>query len=72
MLTHPDRIVLDPKVQVVIDMDGFGPKETKIKKFGWYAQPAQHSGIKIFLHQDDPVMTEQEVEALNPNLIIYQ
>jgi hypothetical protein len=34
--------------------------------------PAQHSGIKIFFHQDDPVMTEQEVEALNPDLIIYQ
>jgi hypothetical protein len=72
MITNPDQIQSFPHVQLVIDMDGFGPKETKIKKFGWYAQPAQHSGIKIFFHQDDPLMTEQEVEALNPNLIVYQ
>jgi hypothetical protein len=34
--------------------------------------PAQHSGIKIFYHQDDPVMREEKVEALNPNLLTYR
>jgi hypothetical protein len=72
MITNLDQIQSFQHVKLVIDMDGFGPKETKIKKFGWYAQPAQHSGIKIFFHQDAPVMTEEEVEALNPDVIIYQ
>jgi hypothetical protein len=53
-------------------MDGFGPKETKIKKFGWYAQPAAHSGFKVFYKQDDPVMSDEEVQALNPDVIIFQ
>ncbi len=72
MITNLDQIQKFQHVKFVIDMDGFGPKETKIKKFGWYAQPAEHSGIKIFFHQDDPVMTDEEVEALNPDVIIYQ
>ena len=35
MITDPENIASFPHVQVVVDMDGFGPKETKIRKFGF-------------------------------------
>jgi len=72
MITDPENIGSFPHVQVVVDMDGFGPKETKIRKFGFFAQQAQHSGLKIFYKQDDPVMTDDEVQRLDPDVIIYQ
>jgi hypothetical protein len=72
MITDPENIASLQHVQVVIDMDGFGPKETKIRKFGTFAQQAQHSGIKIFYKHDDPVLTDEEVQALTPDVIIYQ
>lgn len=72
MITDPENIAGFPHVQVVIDMDGFGPKETKIRKFGFFAQQAPHSGLKIFYKQDDPVMTDEEVQRLSPDVIIYQ
>lgn len=61
-----------PRVQIVIDMDGFGPADVKIKKFGTFAQPAEHAGIKIFFDQDNPRLTDEEVVALDPDVIIYQ
>lgn len=61
-----------PRVQIVIDMDGFGPAEVKVKKFKTLAQPAEHAGIKIFFEQDDPRLTDEEVVALGPDVIIYQ
>ncbi|MEO8456978.1 MAG: hypothetical protein ABI559_04115 [Chloroflexota bacterium] len=72
MITDPENIVDFPHVHVVIDMDGFGPKETKIRKFATFTAPAEHSGIKVFYHQDDPVLTDEEVEQLNPDVIIFQ
>jgi hypothetical protein len=61
-----------PHVQIVIDMDGFGPADVKIKKFGTFAQPAENAGIKIFFEQDNPRLTDEEVVALDPDVIIYQ
>lgn len=72
MITDPENIASFSRVQVVVDMDGFGPKETKIRKFGWFAQQAPHSGLKIFYKQDNPVMTDEEVQRLRPDVIIYQ
>jgi hypothetical protein len=72
MITDPENIVDFPHVHVVIDMDGFGPKETKIRKFNTFTAPAEHSGIKVFYKQDDPVLTEEEIEQLNPDVIIFQ
>jgi hypothetical protein len=57
---------------VVMDMDGFGPGEIKQVKFGWYAAPAEYSGIKLFFKQDVPLMSEADVIGLNPDVIIYQ
>lgn len=72
MITDPENFAAFPRVQVVVDMDGFGPKETKIRKFGFFAQQAPHSGLKIFYKQDDPLLTDEEVQQLTPDVIIYQ
>lgn len=72
MLTHPELIQDYPRVKLVIDMDGFGPSDIKRVKYGWFAAPAEHSGIKLFFRHDTDLMSEQEVLELNPDVIIYQ
>jgi hypothetical protein len=53
-------------------MDGFGKPEVKVKKFATFAQPAEHAGIKVFFHQDDPPLTDQQIVDLDPDVIIFQ
>jgi hypothetical protein len=53
-------------------MDGFGLSDIKRVKYGWYAAPAEYSGIKLFFRYDTDLMSEQEVLELNPDVIIYQ
>ena len=72
MVTSTELIQDFPRVRLVIDMDGFGPAEIKQVKFGWYAAPAEHSGIKLFFKQDTPLMSETDVLGLDPDVIIYQ
>jgi hypothetical protein len=72
MVTGSELIQDHARVQLVIDMDGFGPAEIKQVKFGWYAAPAEHSGLKLFFKQDTPLMSEIEVLGLDPDVIIYQ
>jgi hypothetical protein len=72
MITNPELIEDVPGVKLVIDMDGFGPSEIKRVKYGWYAAPAEHSGIKLFFRQDPDLMSEEEIVGLNPDVIIYQ
>lgn len=72
MITNPELIDDLPQVKLVIDMDGFGPPEIKRVKYGWYAAPAEHSGIKLFFRHDPDLMSEEEVLELNPDVIIYQ
>jgi hypothetical protein len=72
MVTNSELIQDFPRVQLVIDMDGFGPADIKQVKFGWYAAPADHSGIKLFFKQDTPLMSEADVLGLDPDVIIYQ
>lgn len=72
MLTNPELIEDYPRVRLVIDMDGFGPSEIKRVKFGWFAEPAEYSGIKLFFQQDIDLMSEQQVLELDPDVIIYQ
>ncbi len=59
-------------MKLVIDMDGFGLSDIKRVKYGWYAAPAEYSGIKLFFRYDTDLMSEQEVLELNPDVIIYQ
>lgn len=72
MITNKDDIDSFRRVRLVIDMDGFGPRETKLAKFETFSAPAEYGGIKLFFQQDDPLLTEEEVLKVRPDLIIYQ
>jgi hypothetical protein len=80
MLTGAKKIRLDPRVQVVIDMDGWGQPWLKYDSYRAYveAEPVQFTGFKLFYHNDtkkgDPLLTPSEVLLLNPkpHYIQYQ
>jgi hypothetical protein len=80
MLTGASKIRLDPRVQVVINMDGWGQPWLKYDSYRAYveSQPVQFTGFKLFFHNDtklgDPILTPAEVLLLNPkpHYIQYQ
>jgi hypothetical protein len=80
MLTGAKKIRLDPRVQVVIDMDGWGQPWLKYDSYRAYveSEPVQFTGFKLFYHNDtkkgDPLLTPSEVLLLNPkpHYIQYQ
>lgn len=72
MVTRPELIQDYPRVHLVMDMDGFGPSAIKVVKYGWYAAPSRHPGIKLFFKHDPDLMSEEDVLALQPTVIIYQ
>jgi hypothetical protein len=80
MLTGAQKIRLDPRVQVVINMDGWGQPWLKYDSYRAYveSQPVQFTGFKLFYHNDtklgDPILTPAEVLLLNPkpHYIQYQ
>ena len=68
MLTNHDKIRLDPRVQVVVDMDGFGAPWLKADgyKFFIVPEPVQYAGFKLFFKNDKPMMTPAQVIRLWP------
>jgi hypothetical protein len=78
MLTGAGKIRLDPRVQVVIDMDGWGQPWLKYDSYRAYveAEPVQFTGFKLFYHNDtkkgDPLLTPGEVLLLNPKPLYIQ
>jgi hypothetical protein len=80
MLTGSKKIKLDPRVQVVIHMDGWGQPWLKYDSYRAYVEsdPVQFTGFKLFYHNDtkkgDPLLTPSEVLLLNPkpHYIQYQ
>jgi hypothetical protein len=78
MLTNSKQIKLDPRVQVVIDMDGWGQPWLKYDSYRAYveAEPVQFTGFKLFYHNDtkkgDPLLTPPEVLMLNPKPLYIQ
>jgi hypothetical protein len=57
MLTNTDKIGLDPRVQVVIQMDGFGSPYLKQDAYRFWISPypVQYAGFKLFYKNDrDP------------------
>jgi hypothetical protein len=68
MLTNHDKIELDPRVQVVIDMDGFGAPWLKEDgyKFFIVPEPVQYTGFKLFYKNDKPMMEPEAVLRLHP------
>jgi hypothetical protein len=76
MLREADQIHLDPRVQVVIDMDGFGPDWMKRSSYRAYvaSDPVQYAGFKLFYKNDKPVMTPRDVLGLfpAPSFVMFQ
>lgn len=68
MLTNYREIRTDPRVQVVIDMDGFGAPSLKKRIYDLVVshRPVQFTGIKLFFKNDHPMMTLREILALSP------
>ena len=68
MVTHSAQIKLDPRVQVVLDMDGNGIPSDKYGSYGAYVhdRPVEFPGIKLFYKQDRPMLTVREVLGLDP------
>lgn len=77
MLTHHRQITTDPRVQVVIDMDGFGTPALKRNIYDYVVnrRPVQFAGLKLFYKNDKPMLSPREVLARfvpTPVYIQYQ
>lgn len=78
MLRGAREIKLDPRVQVVIDMDGWGPPYLKFDSYKDYvvSEPVQFTGFKLFYHNDtkkgDKLLTPMEVLQLKPRPMYIQ
>jgi hypothetical protein len=71
MVTNYKKITPLPQVQIVMDMDGFGPPAQKQTTYADFIQsePVQFTGFKLFYHNDAVVghmMTPAEVLQLAP------
>ena len=74
MLTNHDQIKLDPRVQVVIDMDGFGAPWLKEDAYKFFIapEPVQFTGLKLFYKNDKPMMSPERVLELWPSPVYIQ
>jgi hypothetical protein len=78
MVTNADRIKLDPHVQVVMHMDGWGEPWLKRDSYRDYVvkEPVQYAGFKIFYGNDTrtgtPIMTPADVLRLEPKPLYIQ
>jgi hypothetical protein len=78
MLHGAAEIKLDPRVQVVMNMDGFGPPWLKFDSYRDYIvrEPVQFTGFKIFFHNDgwkgDKLITPIELLQLRPRPMYIQ
>ena len=76
MLTNASQIRLDSRVQVVIDMDGFGTPA--LKRAAWrqviIRHPVQFTGFKLFFNprNDKPMMKPKDVLELDPAPLYIQ
>jgi hypothetical protein len=78
MVTGYKRIKLDPRVQIVMNMDGWGPPSLKRESYRAYVYkyPVEYTGFKLFYKNDtkrgDKLMTPADVLALMPKPIYIQ
>jgi hypothetical protein len=81
MVRSSENIILRPEVQIVMDMDGWGPASTKIQAYQDYIrdEPVEFTGFKLFYKNDfrvagSAMMTPAEVLKLipAPSYIQYQ
>ena len=78
MVTGTENIRLDPRVQIVIDMDGWGAPWLKYDSYRDYItrEPVQFTGFKLFYNNDtkkgDPLLTPGELLRLTPRPVYIQ
>lgn len=80
MVTNAKDIQTHPELQIVMDMDGWGPPEKKRSTYySWInPQPVQFTGFKLFYVNDTEksgqkeMMTKEEVANLRPRPIYIQ
>lgn len=81
MVTNYKRIAPLPEVQIVMDMDGFGPPTQKFTTYADFiaSEPVQFTGFKLFYKNDilvpgSHLLTPQEILSLSPqpSYIQYQ
>ena len=78
MLTNATKIKRDPRVQVVMHMDGWGPPSLKRDSYAAYvyAEPVQFAGFKLFYKNDrrsgSTMMTPRDLLALTPKPLYIQ
>lgn len=78
MLTGSKSIRLDPRVQVVVNMDGWGNPWLKFDSYRDYVarEPVQFTGFKLFYHNDtkkkEPLLTPGEILRLTPQPLYIQ
>ena len=78
MLRGANQIKLDPRVQVVVNMDGWGAPWLKFDSYKEYvvSEPVQFTGFKLFFGNDtksgEKLLTPLEVLQLKPKPIYIQ
>lgn len=81
MVTNASKIVPLAEVQIVVDMDGWGPPSQKFASYEAYvaAEPVQFTGFKLFYkndirHPGSRLLTPAEILTLipRPSFIQYQ
>jgi hypothetical protein len=74
MLTNYQQIKLDPRVQLVMNMDGFGPPRIKQDAYKSFIalEPVQFTGFKLFYKKDRPMMPPERVLGLTPKPVYIQ
>lgn len=79
MVTNYQNIKPLPEVQVVMDMDGWGPPAKKINTYKQfiYPEPVQFTGFKIFYKNDlkapsDRILTPADLLKLTPQPMFIQ
>jgi len=78
MVTNTKNIKLDPRVQVVMHMDGWGPPWMKLDSYHdyIYLHPVQYTGFKLFYKNDtksgQPLMTPEQVLKVFPKPLYIQ
>jgi hypothetical protein len=79
MVTNYKQIKLDPRVQVVMHMDGWGSKSLKRSTYNSYIkrEPVQYTGFKVFYKNDIRkkgwhLMTPTDILKLQPQPVYIQ
>lgn len=78
MLRDAEEIRLDPRVQVVINMDGWGPPAQKVQAYRDIVAPEaeQYTGFKLFYRNDrkggSRLLTPEEILRLDPVPVYIQ